>query len=483
MPSSTSARSDETKHRAVYARLREDILSGRYAPGDKLPSSRELAAAVGCARNTAVQAYERLLAHGYVETRHGSGTFVTRAADPAAEPGKGQEARLPQTELARLAQRFRASRQHARALVPQNPRVNFQYGAVQLDQAFSRVWQRLVTREAGALPTEYQEPEGTPRLRRALADYLRRRRRMVVDPDQVIVTSGSQQALDLIARTTLDRHRRAVIEEPGYPGARVAFQASGAEVATCPVDHAGLCVESLPDRADLAYVTPSHQFPTGAVLPVGRRLELLRWAERAGAFVFEDDYDSEFRHAGPPLETLQSLDDTGRVVYCGTFSKIISPALRVGFLVVPEALVDSVRAVKWITDRSSGDMAQNALAALIEDGHLERFIRRAGRRLTGRCNTLTRGLKQRFGATVEISGSHTGMHIVVQFPGLPAARTDDLVRAAGEEGIAVYPATLYRSDPDQGCAGMMLGYATVSRAEIEVALPALERAWGGMLSE
>ena len=475
-------RNDTTKHRRIYNRLRDAILSGRYAPGDKLPSSRKIAATMGCARNTAVQAFELLLAHGYVETRHGAGTFVSRLAEGFREPSDGPGAAFPQTDLARLAQRFQATRRRARALVPDRPRVDFQYGAVQLDRSFSRIWQRLVTREAGALPTEYQEPEGTPRLRQALANYLRRRRRMVVDPDRIIVTSGSQQALDLVARTTLAPKSHALMEEPGYPGARVAFQASGATVGNCPVDAHGLRVDCLPGRADLVYVTPSHQFPTGAVLPVTRRLELLRWAERAGAFIFEDDYDSEFRHAGPPLETLQSLDGTGRVVYCGTFSKIISPALRIGFLVVPDALVDSVRAVKWITDRSSGDMAQNALAALIEDGDLERFIRRAGRRLTGRCNTLTRGLKQRFGTTVEISGSHTGMHIVVQFPGLPAARTDDLVRAAGEEGIAVYPATLYRSDPDHGCAGVMLGYATVSRAEIELALPGLEQAWSGLLA-
>lgn len=469
-----------TGHRAIYNRFRRAILAGRYAAGDKLPSSRETARVMGCARNTAVQAYELLLAHGYVETRRGAGTFVTRLARDSGQTDDASGPSFAQTDPARLARMFQAARREGLALKPAAPRVDFQYGAVQLDRSFTRIWRRLVTREAGALPTEYQEPEGTPRLRRALADYLRRRRRMVVDPERIIVTSGSQQALDLIARVTLDRRRRAVIEEPGYPGARIAFQANGAAVTACPVDADGLCVDRLPQRADLAYVTPSHQFPTGAVLPIARRLELLRWAERAGAFIFEDDYDSEFRHAGPPLETLQSLDRSGRVVYCGTFSKIISPGLRIGLVVVPDSLVDSVRAVKWITDRSSGDMAQNALAALIEEGHLERFIRRTGRRLTGRCETLVEGLKERFGAAVEITGGHTGMHVVVRFPRLPASRTAELVQAAGAEGIAVYPTALYSSAPEECCAGVLLGYATVSRAEIEVALQGLERAWAGM---
>lgn len=469
-----------SRHGEIYQQLRRAILDGRFQAGDKLPASRALAAELGCARNTVVQAFELLGAHGLVETRHGAGTFVVGAdrlpqATPAAAPGPAI------TPAAAVALSFRAARRRRELARPPAPLVDFQYGGVQVDARFAGHWRRAVAEAGRELDTEYQPPEGEARLRRALADHLRRRRRMAVDPEHILVTSGSQQALDLVARALLAPGREAVMEDPGYPGARVVFEASGAALRPCPVDRQGLIPEALPPRADLLYLTPSHQFPSGAVLSLGRRQALLEWAGRCGAWLFEDDYDSEFRHRGAPLETLHSLDRDGRVIYCGTLSKVLSPALRLGYLVLPEPLVEPLRALKWITDRASGQLEQRALARIIERGELERLIRRNGRRLATRRDALVEGLGRCFGAAVEISGSHTGLHLMAWFPALPAAAAGPLARRAAAEGVTVYPASSYFVAAPPACATLLLGYATVSSAQIQLALPRLAQAWRGLL--
>lgn len=468
-----------SKHREIYQHLRRGVLDGRYAAGEKLPSTRLLAVELGCARNTVVQAFELLAAHGLIETRHGAGSFVAGGAAPAAPTRPGAEPPAPTDAAQRAVHAYRERRQRDAARLSA-PVADFQYGSVQVDAAFRRVWQSAVAQAGRALATEYQLPEGDPRLRRALADYLRRRRGMRVDPERILVTSGSQQALDLVARATLAPGREAVIEDPCYPGARGVFEASGAHLRPVPVDAQGLRVDALPARADLVYVTPSHQFPSGAILPMGRRLQLLEWARQGASFVFEDDYDSEFRHHGPPLETLQSLDRDGRVIYCGTLSKILSPALRMGYLVLPEALVERVRALKWITDRASGQLEQLALAALIEEGHLERLIRRNGRRLARRCEALVRGLNERFGGHVAVSGSHTGLHLMAAWPCLTPAQADALVTRAAAVGVGVYSnAPYYLAAPRP--AGVLMGYATLSLAQIETGLDLLREAWAPVL--
>ncbi|WP_435102408.1 PLP-dependent aminotransferase family protein [Arhodomonas sp. AD133] len=465
------------KRRALYEALRADILAGRLHPGDRLPASREAARTHGCARNTVVDVYERLQAHGYVETRRGAGTFVADGA-AAAETGTERSAVTPALAPAALH-----AMAHLRERHEQRPHgeaaVDFQYGAVAVDEGLRRAWRVALARAGHELATAYPPAAGDPRLRQAVADHLRRRRRMVVDPDRIVITDGSQQGLSLVAQALLEPGRRVVMEEPGYPGARVVFEASGADTHHQSIDSDGLVTDDLPQSASLAYATPSHQFPTGGVLVLARRRALLRWAETAGAFIFEDDYDSEFRHEGPPLETLHSLDTQGRVIYGGTFSKALSPAIRLGFLVLPPGLVEPVRALKWLGDRATTTPVQVALAELIERGEMERFIRRTQKRLQRTRDALIRALRAAFSDAVVVTGAHTGMHLVAHFPALAAEATPRLVDAAATRGVRIYPLSMYRAaEPGTtNTAAILLGYATVSAEIIPASVDALADAY------
>jgi GntR family transcriptional regulator/MocR family aminotransferase len=291
----------------------------------------------------------------------------------------------------------------------------------------------------------------------------------VCEAEQIVITSGSQQGFDLAARVLLDPGDVAVVEEPHYPGVTIPFQAAGAQLAYTPVDRGGLQTHRLPARARLAYVTPCHQFPTGVIMPLERRLALLAWAARANCWVIEDDYVSEFRYEGHPLEALQSLDRDGRVIYVGTFSKTLFPALRIGYLVLPRSLVPSFVAAKWATDRFSATLAQEALTDFITTGQFERYLRRAGKRNAARRRALITALRQHFGDRVEIAGENTGVHLVVWLNDVRPRDLPTLIARAREAGVGLYSMAPFHASPPSR-AGLLFGYASLTEADIRAAI-------------
>ncbi|HMH77740.1 MAG TPA: PLP-dependent aminotransferase family protein, partial [Candidatus Udaeobacter sp.] len=348
---------------------------------------------------------------------------------------------------------------------------DFRYGRPAVDEFPREIWRRLLAahaRRASSDALGYGSPAGHGPLRAALSEYLGRARGVVSDPDRIVVVNGTQQALDLIARVLLDPGDGAVVEEPHYPGATIPFEAVGARLLRVPVDAGGLDPARLPaaaQRPRLAYVTPCHQFPSGVIMPLERRLALLQWASRVGAWVVEDDYVSEFRYEGRPLEALQSLDRDERAIYMGSFSKTLFPALRVGYLVLPRALVRPFLAAKWAADRFSAPLYQEALAELITSGQFERYLRRAGARNAGRRRALIGALRECFGSRVEIAGENTGVHLVVWLNDVRPRDLDALIARAARVGVGIYTVAPYYAEPPR-CAGLLFGYAALTEEEI-----------------
>jgi GntR family transcriptional regulator/MocR family aminotransferase len=447
--------------------LKAAILEGRLAHGTRLPSSRALALALGVARNTVVDAYEQLLAEGMLESRTGAGTFV------AMHVARSASAADADTRIARL------SRYGARALAcePQSPlpvrrralRYNLEYGAPLVLPATHSAWRRALSRAADRSEFDYPPAHGIAALREAIAAYLGRRRGLAVDPEDVLVLAGTQQAVELAARVLVDPGQRAVLEDPCYQGTRAALQALGARLSLIPVDGDGIQTDRLPrGGARLACVTPSHQFPGGSVMSLARRVALLDWARRHDGWIVEDDYDGEFRHDGRPIAALKSLDRSSRVIYIGSFSKLLFPALRLGFAVVPPALRQAFRAAKWLADRGVPCVVQRALADLMASGRFERAARRTGQALAMRRRALLDGLQQHAGDRVQVAGSAAGMHLTCWLPGIASSSLPALVAAAEQHELGLYPITPYFSTPPP-MAGLLLGYSGLSIRELDEA--------------
>jgi GntR family transcriptional regulator/MocR family aminotransferase len=407
-------------HRQIYEQWRTGILGGRFSAGDRMPSTRELAAALRVSRATVATAYDQLMAEGYLDTQHGSGTFVCRDL-----PDTPVRSARPQAALRRADTAVRLSA-FASRLGPvtwrgaTNPRViNLSTNGPTFDQFPFAVWKRLVRRHLQAIgPSLFEYPSsgaGHPELREMLAAYLSRSRAVRCEADQIVVASGSQQALDLCARVLVDPGDEVAAEDPGYLGARELFTACGARVRPVPVDRDGLVVSALPPSARVVYITPSHQFPLGVSMSLARRLELVEWARAHGALIVEDDYDSEYRYSGAPLPALQGLSADAGVVYVGTFSNVMFPGLRLGYLVLPPALVEPFHRAKWLADRHTAHLEQGALADFIREGHLERHIRRMRRVYKRRRDAFLDALARSFGDRATVLGDAAGMHLVVRF--------------------------------------------------------------------
>jgi GntR family transcriptional regulator/MocR family aminotransferase len=435
-------------HRQIYDRWREGILSGRFAAGTKVPSTRELAAMLSVARATVTTAYDQLTAEGYLESSHGSGTFVSRALpdQPATRIRVAVDpASRPAIRLSRYAVRLES----AYGL----PDPDLAPGTIDLskyspdvDQFPIRVWRRLILRHVKAIASPGWDAAdrgaGHEGLRREIAAYLRRVRAVRCDPSQVVVVNGSQQALDLCARVLVDPGDVAAIEDPCYPGARQLFAAHGARLHPVSVERDGIAVPRLPDRARLVFVTPSHQLPTGVSMSLGKRLALLDWARRRGAVVIEDDYDSEYRYGGEPVPALQGLSEAASVVYVGTFSNVMFPGLRIGYLVLPPALVEPVTRARWHADRRSAILEQAALADFLREGHFERHVRRMRRLYGRRREVLTRALADVLGDEVSISCDGVGMFVVVRFS------SERVAAQARKQGVRLTStARYYLGDP------------------------------------
>jgi GntR family transcriptional regulator/MocR family aminotransferase len=450
--------------RQLYEGLRQSILDGRLAPGVRLPATRGLAEELGVSRNTVLSAYEQLLAEGYLEGKAGSGTYVPRTLPEemlqVQAPGKR---RPTPSQRRRLSQRGELLAGSAPAVLPSSgvPRP-FRPGIPALDAFPFETWNRLVAhyhRHPRRDLLNYNYSAGHAPLRRAIAAHLGPARAVHCDPEQVLVISGAQQGLDLIARILLDPGDAVWIEDPGYRSARAALQGAGATLVPVPVDSDGLDVAAgnarCPD-ARLVYVSPSHQYPLGVTMSLTRRLALLDRARRADAWVVEDDYDSEFRYAGRPLAALQGLDRDGRVIYLGTFSKTLFPSLRLGYLVVPEDLVDSFMAARVVMDRQPPTLAQAVVADFIEEGHFLRHIRRMRTLYLERQEALLRAARREFDGLLDVPPCATGLHLMGW---LPEGMDDrEASRAAAQAGVEAPPLSSYFLDRCKR-GGLLLGYA------------------------
>lgn len=450
--------------RQVYLRLRQAILSGALKNGEKLPSTRDLSEQLGVSRTVVLLAYEQLLAEGFAIGRPGSGTYVSvRLANRPTPREAAIKVRLSRFGANAAAAWSRITLQQRKKPVLL---YDFAYGRSDLETFPFANWRRVLLRCAAKAPMselEYGDVAGNPALREAISDHLRRSRSVTCEPDQIIIVNGSQQALDLISRVLIERGDQVVIEDPGYQGAREILRVSGARLLPVSVDRDGINTSNLPRDANVAFVTPSHQFPTGAILPLARRLELLKWARRHHAIIVEDDYDGEFRYHGQPLESLQGLDRDGRVIYVGTFSRTIYPSLRIGYLIAPKQLLPALTAAKWLCDRHTTALEQHALAEFISSGMYERHLRRVRHRNAERRAALLDAVHTYLGAQVDLSGDGAGSHVVLW----PKNRISEavIVDRAASRGVGVYSVSPYwMKTPSR--AGILLGYSRMRESEI-----------------
>jgi GntR family transcriptional regulator/MocR family aminotransferase len=449
-------------HAQLYEGYRAAILEGRLRAGQRLPSTRSLARDLEVSRIPVVSAFEQLVAEGFVESKVGAGSFVSRALAPG-----GETAPKPRPGPRRLPP------ERPTCAAPwMGPQGAFRVGHPALDEFPAELWSRLVARRARLQPRRqmtYGDPMGLPQLREALAEHVAMVRSVRCSADQIMIVSGSQQALALCGRALLEPGDGVWLEEPGYPGAREALTMAGAKAVAVPVDEEGLDVAAGIRRgpdARAVYVTPSHQYPLGVIMSAPRRLELLAWARRQGAWVLEDDYDSEYRHGSQPVSSLHGLDTDQRVIYIGTFSKVLFPAVRVGYLVLPPDLVPRFRRIRDAMDIFPAPLAQAVLHDFLREGHFARHIRRMRAVYAERRQVLVEALARELPG-LEVVGDRAGMHLVAL---LPARRSDvDLSLAAARRGLSVIPLSIcYAGRATQ--SGLVLGYGALRAEEIRDAV-------------
>ncbi len=452
-------------HLQIYRAFREAILSGEMAPGSRLPSSRVEARTLGVSRNVVLQAYGQLEAEGYIGGTRGSGTYVSPEIPDKPLPPKASEG-APTRRAASIRLSGYAQRTSVAMSVGRQRRLpyDFAYGFSRPDPRTIRSWQSALRRATETLSLDYGPPEGDEELREAIAHYLFRNRAVRTTAEDVIVVSGSQQGLSLASRVLLEPGDSVLVEDPCYQGARQIFRSDGLELVPCPVGAEGL---EWPKEsgAKAVYVTPSHQFPTGVTLPLARRLKLLSWAKENNAVILEDDYDSEYRYEGRPLESIQGLDGNSRVVYLGTFSKVLFPAIRVGYLALPRELVPQFTRAKWLTDRQASLLEQRAAAELLRSGEFDQHLRRARVRNQARREALLEALQGRLSEPFEISGANAGIHVVVWFPGRTTTELDSWIAAAEKVGVGLYSVAPYFLSASNR-SGLLFGYGNLEEAEI-----------------
>jgi GntR family transcriptional regulator / MocR family aminotransferase len=474
--------SPDPLYQQLYNELRGGILDGQLVPGTRLPSTRELAAELGLSRTTVLNAFDQLISEGYIEGHTGAGTFVSR--------GLPEELLQIRAKTVRVAKPIRLRRTLSKrgeklALTPvtATPRTDkpqpFRSGIPALDLFPFAIWGRLTAqhwRNASYELLQYGDPAGYRPLREAIAGYLGASRAVRCDADQVIIVAGSQQALEIAAQLLLDTGDYAWVEDPGYLGARGALVGAGARLVPVPVDKEGLDVTEGTRRcaaARVVCVSPSHQFPLGMTMSLARRLSLLEWASRAGAWILEDDYDSEYRYAGRPVPSLQGLDTQSRVISIGTFSKVLFPSLRLGYVVAPPDLVDPFIKTRAIFDRHSPTIEQAVLTDFITDGHFARHIRLMRTFYAERQEVLVKEIKSRLTGLLEVYPDEAGMHLVGWLP--EGVGDVDAARRAAERGVEVGPLSNYYLG-QQSRGAVTLGYAAYDPKEIRKGVPRLAEA-------
>ncbi|WP_028549625.1 MocR-like pyridoxine biosynthesis transcription factor PdxR [Paenibacillus sp. UNC451MF] len=432
--------------RQVFEAFRGAILCGRLQSGHKLPSTRELAAELQVSRNVILEAYELLLAEGYITGRHGAGSYVAEG-----------------TYL--LGYKPDISGQLKASVVPDNEIENgedvisFRTGLPAVDLFPMKLWGSILQKvcaDASTAQLGYGDSSGDPKLRSILADHLWRTRGVIAKPEQIIVTNGAVQALDLIVRGLLTAGDEVVVEEPSNVDLKIILSSTGAVLQQVPVDDLGLMTDRLPAKSSpkCIYVTPSHQFPLGGIMPIQRRIELVEYARRRDSYILEDDYDSEFRYDGAPVYSLQSLC-TDRVIYIGTFSKVMFPSLRIGFMVVPEPLVQECKRLKRLTDYQTPSLDQLALARFMQEGHLNAHILRMKKLYRKRRELLIDALNKHVDEPFRICGRSAGLHLVVEFDSQLASNLNDIWR---EQGVIAMVISEKR---------LLLGYGHLSGEQID----------------
>jgi GntR family transcriptional regulator/MocR family aminotransferase len=446
--------------------LKASIVDGRITAGTQLPPTRELAEELELSRTTVLAAYEQLRAEGFIDGRVGSGSYVS---DLQAKPAT-HHADTTAPPPTRYAQRAREVTNWEIPRAHRGLRYNLQYGNPSINPALNNAWGRELSRAAAYTRLNVNEVAGMAALRKQTCDYLARRRGVQAEPDDILIVSGTQQAIELTTRVLLNEGDRVVLEEPHYFSAHQALIAHGADLIAVPTDDEGLICSDLPTQSPrLIYVTPSHHFPTGAVMSLPRRAELLRYATQHQCWILEDDYDGEFRYDAHPLAALRALDETDRVIYVGTFSKVMFGGLRLGYMVLPAALRADFLNAKYLSDIACPIIEQAALAHFMEDGGFERHLRLARKELKARRDALIAGLKEHARDRVEIGDTPAGMHLVVWLRNNDPAYCEALIAYAHENGLGLYPMSpLYLHAPKR--QGLLLGYCGLSLAELREAM-------------
>ncbi|ATN09820.1 GntR family transcriptional regulator [Pseudomonas sp. FDAARGOS_380] len=486
--------------RQLYEALRQRVLDGRLVSGTRLPATRDLAAALSISRNSVVRAYDQLYAEGFIECRVGDGTYVAQlpmakklstkvstGLSTGLSPGLSTKwANLPEDlddEVIHSAGLARVKDHHL-PQPPVGPPRAFRVGVPAFDLFPFEVWAKLngaFWRKPDLEQLCYGDPAGDGRLRGLIAAYLRSSRGMQCTAEQIVITSGAQQAISLCAQLLVEPGDGVAVENPGYRAAGHAFALAGGRLHGVPVDGEGMDCQVLGTLNDcrVAYVTPSHQYPLGVVMSLARRLELLAWAERSGGWIVEDDYDGEYRYSGAPLSPLAALDRNGRVLYVGTFGKVAFPALRLGYLVLPPGLVQAFTRRRAVDVRHSEVSTQAVMAEFMAAGHFQRHIRRMRRAALSRRNALLAGWPDGLPGVGPLPSVAAGLHMTVRVESL--AREQLLLAQAHAAGVEINGLSSYwlagASPPADQRAGLVMGFAAVPEADIAQALARLHQAW------
>jgi len=457
-------------HRQIYDAYRKAIVEGSLRPGQRILSTRALASELGISRFPVLNAYAQLLAEGYFESRVGAGTVASSSIPDQVMSSGPTGARFAAT---RSGPRPLARRSSILSPVESSPWLRgwgaFGVGQVAFDQFPLQVWSNLVARgcrnmDAGSF--HYGEKMGSKALRETIATYLRTARCLRCEAEQIMIVSGSQQALEISARCLLDPGSCVWVEEPGYRLARDAFAMSGCDLVPVPVDKEGLDVAAGIKRcrkARAVFVTPSHQFPLGVTMSASRRFQLLDWAQDAGSWIIEDDYDSDYRYESSPIASLQGLDTYGRVIYVGTFSKVLFPSLRLGYVVIPSDLVDRFLALRRAMDLGPPSFYQEVVANFIDEGHFSRHIRRMRVLYGERRSVLVDSISKEFGSLVEVLGGEAGMHLTMTLPS--KIRDLEIAELAAHQNLWIWPLSpSYLGEVSR--SGFILGFGSAAAADI-----------------
>jgi len=445
----------------VYKQLRSNILTGKLPQGMRLPSTRNLAASLEISRNIVIEVYDQLSVEGFVTSRHGSGTYVLTEAH--------------------LQENYKLLFDRPRPLaIKSATEIDFRTGVPALDhiprKRIAKIM-RDICLEIPDLAFDYADVAGCLELRQILCHYLFRTRKVQCVPEQIIITSGAVQGIYLITNLLLTPGDEVIIEDPVHYSIRNLFLSFAPRLSYIPVDTFGIDTTQIPAAAKprLIFITPSHQYPLGGILPIQRRIDLIHLADKSSGYIIEDDYDGDFRFGGSPISSLQGLSPD-RVIYLGTFSKILSPALRIGYLVLPDPLVKPCRELKMIIDRHTPTLEQLMLARLINEGHLEKHVMQMKKLYHKRQTFLIQRLAEHFGSNVRISGNSTGLHLIAEFDNI--IFDNEIVARLREAGVLIYPVEPHAENKKRHRSKIVLGYSNLSEAQIETGILRLKQVLG-----